>query len=114
MFRKLAVVATLSMAALACAPPFDFAPWSFTVPEEAEQIGYSRVPPEERRGPPVELVEDLVIGYDGADFNHLFGGAPPRVAVAGDGRIVVLDRSNFRVQVFDADGRFLTSMGSQG
>lgn len=114
MLRRLAVVATLSMATLACTQPFDFAPWSFPVPEGAEQIGYSRVSSAERRGPPIELVEDLVIGYDGADFNYLFGTSPPRVAVADDGRMVVLDRGNFRVQVFDADGRFLASMGSQG
>jgi len=114
MLRRLAAVAVLSTATLACAQPFDFAPWSFTVPEDAEQIGYPRVSSEERRGPPVELIEDLVIGYDGADFNYLFGRTPPRVAAADDGRMVVLDRGNFRVQVFDADGRFLASMGSQG
>ncbi|GAB4515950.1 MAG: TIGR03663 family protein [Anaerolineae bacterium] len=38
--------------------------------------------------------------------------APRAVAVAPDGRIVVADSDNHRIQVFDADGTFLTQWGS--
>lgn len=40
--------------------------------------------------------------------------APRNVEIAPDGRIVVLDSGNHRVQVFDSTGQFLTGWGSQG
>jgi hypothetical protein len=60
------------------------------------------------------MVTEQLIGADSSDFNYMFGRLPPRLAVADDGRIAVLDGGNHRVQVFDADGGFLATMGTQG
>jgi len=110
-----AVTILIALGALACAEPFDFAPWSFPVSEGTAKHGYSEASVEQRgETEPIGLIEELVIGYGGADFNYLFGRTPPRIAVADDGRIAVLDASNYRVQVFDAEGRFLATMGGQG
>lgn len=40
--------------------------------------------------------------------------APRNVAVADDGRIYVLDSGNHRIQIFDENGQYLNSWGSQG
>ena len=38
--------------------------------------------------------EELVVGDAEGDFEYMFGRTPPRIAVAADGRIVVLDGGN--------------------
>ena len=40
--------------------------------------------------------------------------APRNVAIAPDGRIIVLDSGNHRLQIFDVDGQYVTGWGSQG
>lgn len=63
--------------------------------------------------------------YDAVKGDHLFdigkrGGGPgefnlPRdVAIGKDGRIYVVDGGNFRVQIFDHDGKFIKSFGKVG
>jgi DNA-binding beta-propeller fold protein YncE len=63
--------------------------------------------------------------FDAVKGDHLFdigkrGGGPgefnlPRdVAIGKDGRIYVADGGNFRVQIFDHDGKFLKSFGKVG
>lgn len=63
--------------------------------------------------------------YDAKKGDHLFdigkrGNGPgefnlPRdVAVGKDGRLYVVDGGNFRVQIFDHDGKYLKSFGSIG
>jgi len=63
--------------------------------------------------------------FDGTNGEHLFdigkrGGGPgefnlPRdLAVGKDGRLYVVDGGNFRVQVFDKDGKFIKSFGKVG
>jgi DNA-binding beta-propeller fold protein YncE len=59
--------------------------------------------------PVLVLNESGVAGTGPGQLN-----APRNVEVAEDGRIYVLDSGNHRVQVFDADGQFLTGWGSQG
>ena len=53
------------------------------------------------------------IGHDKGDGpgQFLF---PTYVAVDGDGRVYVTDTLNARVQVFDADGRYLATIGERG
>lgn len=53
-----------------------------------------------------------VIGREGAAAGHFH--APTHIAVAPDGRIVVSDSLNFRIQVLDARGAFLFSFGGPG
>ncbi len=59
--------------------------------------------------PVLAINESGIAGTGPGELN-----APRNVAVAGDGRIYVLDSGNHRVQVFDADGQYLNSWGSQG
>lgn len=66
-----------------------------------------------------------VMVFDAQSGNHLFdigkrGSAngelnlPRDVAVGKDGRLYVVDSGNFRVQVFDSDGKFVKNFGSIG
>ena len=48
-------------------------------------------------------------GTAAGQFNY-----PTNVARGGDGRIYVTDSMNFRVQVFDPDGQFLSMFGHLG
>lgn len=63
--------------------------------------------------------------FEGATGKHLFDigkrgsgegefNLPRDVAVAKDGRIYVVDGGNFRIQVFDRDGKFIKTFGSVG
>ena len=54
----------------------------------------------------------LVIGGPGEKPGQLKGARG--VAVDDDNRIIVCDRNNFRVQVFDSSGEFLFSFGKKG
>ena len=105
----------VSLATSACGPPFEFDEWAFPLPETITTHGYFPVTDEQRSAaPPIEIVEELVVGDAEGDFDYMFGRQPPRIAVAADGRIAVLDGGNHRVQVYDADGAFLATMGRQG
>jgi hypothetical protein len=98
-----------------CTADFDFSPWLLPVREGTSVHGYDDVSPTERSAaPPIETILELSIGGAGDDFEYLFGRTPPRIALGDDGRIAVLDGGNHRVQVFDANGGFLTSMGTEG
>lgn len=54
----------------------------------------------------------LVIGGHGGEAGQLKGARG--VTVDRDNRIVVCDRNNFRVQVFDPSGEFLFTFGKKG
>ncbi|XP_037094907.1 E3 ubiquitin-protein ligase TRIM71-like [Pollicipes pollicipes] len=54
----------------------------------------------------------LTVGSEGTDPGQLC--RPWGVAFGADGRLVVSDRSNHRVQVFAADGRLLLAFGGPG
>ena len=60
----------------------------------------------------LELEEDLVIGND-TDENTMFFQWLS-VAVDMKENIYVMDRGNFRIQVFDKTGKFLHSLGREG
>ena len=105
----------VALVAIACRPPFEFDEWAFPLPETIVRHGYFPPTDEQRRAEPsIELVEELVVGDAEGDFEYMFGRTPPRIAVAADGRIAVLDGGNHRVQVYDADGAFVATMGRQG
>jgi hypothetical protein len=61
---------------------------------------------------PLELAEDLTLGND-SDKN-LFFYKIRAVKTDRDGNILVLDSGNFRIQVFDKNGRFIRTVGRQG
>lgn len=54
----------------------------------------------------------LVIGSPGDEPGQLKGARG--ITVDKDNRIIVCDRNNFRVQVFDSSGEFLLSFGKKG
>jgi hypothetical protein len=100
------------LALSACSAPVEFPDWSVPVPEGTRIIEYPVVPVEDRTER-IELVEDLVIGQRGEDQNYIL--YRPRGVVADSlGRIFVLDGGNNRVQVFDANGEYLLTLGSEG
>ena len=92
----------------------EFADWSRITPgADTPVFEYAAVGTEAREGAVVEVVEDLVIGDDASDPEQVFYGASG-VAVDADGSIYVLDRGAHRVQVFDAEGTYLRTLGQEG
>lgn len=64
-------------------------------------------------------VFDIASGEHAYDIGHRGTGPgefnlPKDIAVGPDGRLYVVDSSNFRVQVFEADGSYLHTFGSIG
>lgn len=114
MRRPSPVLLLLCVIIAACSPPapVEPRPWELDVPEGVRKIVYAPVPDEDRRGHRVVLTEDLVIGSED-DSNGRFG---ERIAVGVDdhGRIYIADTDNHRIQVFDADGTYLATMGRDG
>ena len=100
------------MNALACSEPLEFPDWTVPVPEGARIIELAPVPLEQRAGNVIEVEEDLVIGRED-DPDYRFYRALG-IAAAGDGTIYVYDAGNFRIQVYDASGRFLRTIGRRG
>jgi hypothetical protein len=103
----------LAMSAAGCADPLVFADWTIPVPEGTRIVEYPGVTDEERAGEVIELVEDLAIGPRGEDENYVLFNPRP-VKVDSRGNLYVLDRGNSRVQVFDANGEYLRTLGSAG
>jgi hypothetical protein len=108
-----AAAAALAVVTLACAEPLEFADWTVPAPEGTEVIGYTPVDAADREGQRVEVVEDLTIGARGEDQRYLFY-RPYDIDVAPDGSIYLLDRGNFNVKVFDADGEHVRTFANEG
>jgi len=107
------VVAVLANLLTACAPePIEFPDWTIPVPEGTPILEYAAVPMEERTER-IELAEDLVIGQRGDDPNYILY-RPGHVIADSEGRIFVLDRGNFRIQIYDSEGECLMTLGQQG
>jgi hypothetical protein len=90
----------------------DLGPWGLPLPDGTPIIQHEAVPVD-GRGDRIELVEDLVIGGEGADEERSFyrvGG----IAVDDAGNLFVNDAGNNRIQVFDAGGGFVRSFGGAG
>ncbi len=102
----------LAVSLCACSGPVEFADWTIPVPEGTRIIERPAVPPEERAGR-IELTEDLRLGADGSDPSQAFY-RPRDVDADAEGNIYVLDAGNHRVQVYDAQGGFLRSLGREG
>ncbi|MCP4726714.1 MAG: 6-bladed beta-propeller [bacterium] len=60
----------------------------------------------------IEPVKTIGV-FEGNDDNYSFY-IPSDIAVDSDGNIYVLDSGNHRIQKYDADGRFLTTLGEEG
>lgn len=110
--NRAALVGLACFAVAACSPPLEFADWTIPVPEGARIIEYAAVPMEERTER-IELAEDLVLGADEGEPNQAFYG-PRDVAIDKNGHIWVLEGGNHRIQEFDADGKFVRSVGREG
>ncbi len=110
--RREVVFAFVAIASSACSEPLEFADWTIPVPEGTRVIEYAHVPIAARTQR-IELVEDLVIGADATDPNYIFYRARD-LAVDPSGHIFVLDRGGRRIQVFDANGAYLRTLGQEG
>ncbi len=89
-----------------------FADWAFPVAAETRVLEYAHVPFDGRTGE-LPAVRDLLLGGDTDDDRDDFYRAGG-VAVDPSGRIYVLDAGNHRVQVFDADGKYMRTFGAEG
>jgi hypothetical protein len=61
----------------------------------------------------IELIEDLVIEPRGDDPNYIFY-RPGHVIADAEGRVFVMERGNYRIQVFDPSGDYLMTLGREG
>jgi hypothetical protein len=109
------VAAFLTVLTACTREPLEFADWTIPIPEGTPVIEYAAVPMTERTER-IELVRDLVIGRSGDDPNYLFHlqEAWQQLTVDGGGRIYVVDGRNYRIQVFDDEGRFVRTIGQRG
>ena len=109
--RRVVALAFMAMLLSACSEPLEFADWTMPVPEGTRILEYAGIPVEQREHN-IEVVETLRVGA-GDDLRYSFY-RPTDLAVASDGRLYVLDAGNHRIQVFDADGVFVTTIGREG
>lgn len=94
-------------------PPLEFADWLIDVPEGTAVHEYAPVPMEQRDANAIRLSEELVVGADlGNPDEAVFQPGP--IAAADDGTMFVADFATTRVQMYDNDGRFVRSLGSEG
>ena len=101
------------LAAVACSEPLEFVDWVVPVPDGARLVEYAAVTDEERAGKRIELEPELVISARGDDPNYAFY-RPSAIGVDDAGNIYVADSSNARVQVFDAGGEYVRTLGRAG
>jgi hypothetical protein len=88
--------------------------WSdqLAVARETRRIEQEPVAPTERVAE-VQLIREVAIGERGSDSAYLLYDADYAVA-DGQGRIFVRDSGNKRIQVFDAAGEYLLTIGREG
>ncbi len=110
---SLAVLCVALLAAVACSELLEFADWVVPVPDGARVVEYAAATDEERAGKWIEVEPELIISPRGDDPNYAFY-RPSAIGVDDDGNIYVADSSNARVQVFDADGEYLRTLGRAG
>jgi hypothetical protein len=96
-----------------CAPGLEPDDWTLQPAAGAATLVYPEFDLEARRAGLIDLVEDQIFGNSAA-VDSLLGRAPANLAALPDGRIAVLDRSNFRGLLYDAEGTLLRTFGRQG
>ena len=110
----LSLGAALLLLCVACGGgELEFADWTLPVDEGTPIFEYAGSSLEERQGNEIGAVEDLILGADFTRPQEVFyqiSGVEPDAS----GNIYVLERGNNRVQVFDAEGTYLRTMGRQG
>jgi len=87
-------------------PPTQLFPWEGEIPAHASQ------PPGPTTVEPGEVANRLVSSFGGPGSGDGELLAPRGVAVDAAGRIFVADTGNRRVQLFDADGQWLATLGA--
>jgi len=111
--RQRHALALVAIMAIAASGPPQVDGWTIPVPEGTRIVEYPAPSIADRRGNRIDLVQDLVIGPRGNDANYLFY-RPSAIRVDDEGRIYVADSGSSRVQIFDADGEYLGTLGRGG
>jgi len=110
--RSLLVLGAALLMLAGCSKKGDVSGWKATV-QIVDGVKTIRNPETPRYGTfAFDLVEDLAIGNENEDAYLFPTGAG--VAVDGEGRIIVVDFGNRRVQVFDKNGGFVRTLGRVG
>jgi len=105
-------VLCLALALGACSEPLELADWTVPPPDGVPLREYPGIPFHER-SERIDLVEDLVIGERDGDENYrLYDSAGAEAD--RNGNFHVLDAGNHRVQVFDANGEYVRTLGRRG
>lgn len=113
---RFAVIVAAAIMTTACTerlPSPEYADWTIPVPEGVPVLDHAYVSIEERLGRVLELTEEAVFSERTSDPETTFYW-PKDPVVDGNGRIFVPDTGNHRIQVFDADGAFIETIGRQG
>lgn len=97
----------------ACSERLVFPDWTIPVPEDTRVVEYADATEQQRSGNHIDVVDDLVIAARPGDDNYAFY-TPSDVHTDSAGNIYVLDGGNVRVQVFDAGGEYLRTLGQSG
>ena len=111
--QKIIIAIVISLLAFSAACYRSEADWQGTI-EEKDGIVIVRNPLEPIFGMEVAILEkELTIGAVEGASETIFAEVSG-VAVSEDGRIYVLDATECRIQVFDSQGNFLSSIGRKG
>ena len=103
----------IALAGLLIACGVEEAEWTRPVGADVHRITYAPIPDADRYGT-IHVTRELVIGTEDGDFNYLFGTRAPHVSVDSVGRVFVADPTNLRVQVYDANGTYVRTIGRSG
>jgi len=110
---RVPVVVLAAALCACCSEPLVFADWTVPVPEGTRIVEYADATQSDRQGNRIELVEDLAIGARGNDDNYTFF-RPMHVGVDSAGNMYVLDGGNSRIQMYDAQGNYVRTLGAEG
>lgn len=105
-----AVCIGCSAESVAVPPP---AEWLVPIDETTPRHAYWPVSEEDRAGQRIELVEELAIRERPGDDNYTMFQILD-VQADAEGNIFVADTGNQRIQVFDADGEYIRTLGGPG